>query len=342
MRLNRVTEGVLNASVAVASALGALVVVEGALRTAGPESDRYHVLIPGMEREFRPALGLMPGVSGWARYNVNSLGIRGPEFAPGGDEYRILAVGGSTTECLYLGESEVWTTLLQDRLAVATDGRPVVVGNVGRSGLTARDHVVEVKYLLPQLPHIDVVLVLVGVNDLTTTLRQGFRYERPPPITDPDAEELQIRRAFVRIPGKPHEAITSNLLGPDAPWYKRTATWRLRSSARQAWEIRRGSQLQDQGGLAYDTWRFHRASARTRIDSLPILDEALEEYETNLKAIVDLAEQRGTRVVFATQPTLWRPDLAPDEEARLWLGGWVTSSRRRETHTSLPVRSGRA
>ena len=41
----------------------------------------------------------------------------------------------------------------------------------------------------------------------------------------------------------------------------------------------------------------------------------------NLGAIIDAAERSDARVIFLTQPTLWRSGLSPAEQARLWMGG---------------------
>jgi hypothetical protein len=74
----------------------------------------YHLRTPYTIRTFRPDPDVMPGVSGSSHYRINSLGIRGDEPALGG-QYRTLCVGGSTTECLYLDDTETW--VLQERLS---------------------------------------------------------------------------------------------------------------------------------------------------------------------------------------------------------------------------------
>ena len=47
--------------------------------------------------------------------------------------YRILTLGGSSTECLVLDQTEAWPQLLQDRLN-ETNKYQVWVGNAGQSG----------------------------------------------------------------------------------------------------------------------------------------------------------------------------------------------------------------
>ena len=102
------------------------------------------------------------GVSPEGRFSTNSLGIRGPEFSPA-DTYRILCVGGSTTECLYLDDAKTWPAVL---MQILNDPEPGIwVGNVGRSGTTAPQHAL----LLSQLPEarqVDCWVVLCGINDM--------------------------------------------------------------------------------------------------------------------------------------------------------------------------------
>ena len=57
------------------------------------------------------------------------------------------------------------------------------------------------------------------------------------------------------------------------------------------------------------------------LDEPPDLTSALAEYEGNLNTIIDLVHAKDKRVVFMTQPALWRPDLEAEVERLLWLGG---------------------
>jgi hypothetical protein len=47
----------------------------------------------------------------------------------------------------------------------------------------------------------------------------------------------------------------------------------------------------------------------------------LTEYRENLTEIVDVAQRHGVRLVFVTQPTIWRSNLPEGMRALLWLGG---------------------
>ncbi len=310
-----------NTALATLAVLLALCTAEACLRWLYPPTTGYYVLVPGTDRTFEPSPTLMPGVEGTARYRVNEHGIRGRPFGPDGSEFRILALGGSTTECAYLDEDEVWTALLERRLGRSADHRRVWVGNIGRSGRTVRDHVVQLAYLVRQLPGIDVALVLAGANDLMYALARGDDYERPAPITDPEAQAAQLRRAFVFLPGSIHQPRSEYLLREDAPWYHATALWQLARRVRIAHVARTSLGRQDERGANITRRRGARVRG-ARIDRLPRrFDAMLAEYRSNLEALATTAAAHDIRLVLVTQPSLWRPDNSPAERARLWMGG---------------------
>jgi lysophospholipase L1-like esterase len=311
------------AAICLVLALGT-VSLEILLRVAVPPNKDFAIQIPHTRRFFHPAPGAMPGVEGISRYESNSRGLRGREFGPDDSEFRILAVGGSTTECLYLDQTEMWTHHLEQELGTTSDGRSVWVGNAGASGMTSRDHILHVKYLPKQYPRIDLITVLVGANDVTVALKQGNDFKPAPPLSDPQAEEEQIRRAFRVAPSTLNDPRTAFLLADDAAWYKTTAIWQVLKRARLATAgvLADESPLaQDSQGLAYVRWREHRRSTPTMLDTLPDLSAAIDEYQRNIHTIIDIAESQSIRIVFLTQPMLWKADITQAEEDLLWLGG---------------------
>ena len=94
----------------VASFVFALGLSETALRFVSPS--KYHVWPPGLGYTFRPSPEIMPGIEGDSRFSINDDGLRGYPLS-NGEAYRILAIGGSTTECLYLDDAEAWPYLWQ-------------------------------------------------------------------------------------------------------------------------------------------------------------------------------------------------------------------------------------
>ena len=87
------------------------------------------------------------------------------------------------------------------------------------------------------------------------------------------------------------------------------------------WLESRANLSLDEFGEAYRDWRLNRTQASRILDTLPDLTQALVVYGGYLEAIADLADEYGVRLVFVTQPTLWRADLTREEESMLWFGG---------------------
>ena len=299
--------------------LAGLAVVELALRTLSIAT-HYRVLRPNLHLTTHPQPPHIVGITGPSRYSTNELGMRArPWPREGRRVYRILAVGGSTTQDVYLDDTEAWTAVLEKELAGTPDAAEVWIGNVGKSGLSARDHAVQIPRLLTQHPGINAMLVLAGANDFLTTVSQGDAYRQPPAITEHSAQQQQTLRAFDVVPRRLVEQ--SELQG--LAWYRRTGIWQGLRLARANLLARRMAppRTQDSTGAIYSTWRAYRRAAPQLIDRLPDLNAALEEYERNLTSIIESAAAGKVRLVFLTQPMIWRPRMSPEEERRLWLGG---------------------
>ena len=79
--------------------------------------------------------------------------------------------------------------------------------------------------------------------------------------------------------------------------------------------------LEDDRGMSYVTWRQHRQRASEMRDQLPDLTSVLDEYARNLKIMIDIGREKSVRLIFLTQPTIWRADLPQDLDSLLWVGG---------------------
>jgi lysophospholipase L1-like esterase len=287
-------------ALALLSSLLALVLGEVVLRVFS--RDAFYVWPPHLHQELHPTPDVMPGVSGTSRFEINSIGMRGDELSKARD-FRILALGGSTTECLYLDQTEAWPHLLQERL-----GPRAWVGNAGRSGLHTRHYRLQAEKLLDQLPRMDAVIVLTGVNDLSVRLSQDTAW-KPADFTAPKALSGLMQEAFAIQPPR----------FMDGPFYNKTVLWQMAKSLGRT--LQSGGATQDALGRIYETWRRHRHEALRVRQRLPDLGPALAECGDNLRAIARSAALHHARIVFVTQPFLWRDDLPPDLQRLLWLGG---------------------
>lgn len=284
-----------------------LVAAELFARTQVPAHDDFYVWPPRTERVFRPRSDIMPGISGTSVFRINSIGLRGDE-PPADDAYRILTVGGSTTECLYLDQGEAWPQLVQELLVEAT-GTAAWVGNAGRSGHTTREHVLQVEHLVEQDPAPDLLILMAGVNDLGKRLSRGDDYD-PGAMRSPEFRKSLRRAAFSVVPNGPESHL---------PPHKQTALFRWLRDLKDS--VLPDPRTQQETGEVYLDWRRRRSEPAAVLDELPDLGPALQEFDENLSLCVRAATARGVRVLLLDQPYLWRADLEPELVALLWMGG---------------------
>lgn len=252
---------------------------------------------PHMPTRLTFAVGdAMPGISGTVEFSVNDLGLRGPAMSLDDAALKVLCVGGSTTECLYVTDKLSWPWLLENLLQQAT-GKKVYVGNAGKSGhLTPHHH-----YLLSHYrpaTDFDGVLLLCGYNDLNTLACAGSYEQRLPRV----AEEtlIEVGRA-------------------DHPGYQRLALFR--QALRLVEEKRVGVIAQDYRGDWYAREREtrRRALARQPLSARPArFERALASYRDNLERIVELCHDRGQTLMLMTQPTMYRKDLTEELQQLLY------------------------
>lgn len=272
--------------------VGAVLLAEGAARAFLPNL--------GDDRPRRPMQvvsqvgSAMPGVSGEVRFTVNQLGLRGPETNLAEEDFRLLVVGGSAAECLYLTDEKSWPWRLGALLSEQT-GRRIYAGNAAKSGHMAMHHA----YLLEhyrRARQFDLVLVMCGINDLGACLR-GMYEKRAAAVS---RETLAGWR-------------------DDGPYYRRSAVFQTASRLFDRSQLRMVAQ--DAGGEWYATERARRQAALVRHTfTQPPWDFslALERYRQDIEKIIAVCETRGQRLVFATQPTLYAKNLPPEVAALIW------------------------
>lgn len=122
-------------------------------------------LRPYKQLELHPNL---PGVSETVRHTANKWGMRGEDPPKAWDKaLTIITVGGSTTQCFYLDDAKTWPHLVQEDLRRGCPG--AWVGNAGLDGHSTHGHVLLMDRVLSKL-HPDIVIFLVGVNDLALSI----------------------------------------------------------------------------------------------------------------------------------------------------------------------------
>src|SRR5262249_39166560 len=187
-----------------------VVVAEFVLRAWFPVPTRHYVWPPNLRVDFAPTDAATPGVTGRGRFRTNSLGLRSDEPVP--DARRIVYVfRGRTAADLYLDQDEAWVALVQQGLNRVPGQPRTWVGNLARPSLASGHNLVHFDQLLPELPRADLLVNLVGVNDLQLALKSSY--------LDAATPETELAWAFALRP-------------PDRGIWNRLATVR---AARLAW-----------------------------------------------------------------------------------------------------------
>ena len=149
------------------------------LRLAAPCAC-FHLRPPHAVFELRPDPRDYVQVSSIARSTHNAEGLRGPEMPPLDEARRVICLGGSTTECLFLDDADTWTSQLMGQLNAAGRGR-YWVGSAGHCDYASGHHL---RFLdaSPLVEHTVAVVVLVGIDDLMRHLMRLDAGETAPPF----------------------------------------------------------------------------------------------------------------------------------------------------------------
>ncbi len=132
----------------------------------------FHRRAPHMCRDMHPLPAILPGINGASRYTTNSEGLRGSELPNDPGVVRILCIGGSTTECLYLDDQETWPHLLMESLNAGQSAPTYWCGSAGISGFTTQEHL-RLVHNCGFLSRFDCVVFLVGINDFMLALQKA-------------------------------------------------------------------------------------------------------------------------------------------------------------------------
>lgn len=297
--------------IAVYSVIFSVAVIELLLQMLPEDKVKPALWPPAQQALLEPDPKLMPGVYGGSMFTGNRAGVRGPELDNRDGVYKILTVGGSTTESLYLDDSEEWPHLIMERLNTAQEGVKVWVGNAGQSGRNAVDHL-ELMVRLPIVLDADLLIFLVGLNDLQSSL--AFAGETTQEILEINAAEFG--RQVLRGGGYPR---------PDFPVFKRLKLFdRMKASSAGLVNVLTPTWISERVGVGPGRYIEQRRQMRADAPTVPLPDLklGLEEYNLRILRIVQKCQASNIRCLFLTQPSMWRPDLNINEKRLLWFG-WI-------------------
>jgi hypothetical protein len=248
-----------------------------------------------------------PGVPMTATVSVNEFGLRGPSLSHDGRVYKIITVGGSTTECSALDDSQEWPHLLMQMMNDVQKEHSVWVANAGVARLTTVDHISCLRRL-PILSQADMLIFLIGGLDLQATLDFGGA---------PTQEALEYRAKRMAD----HSGIGFT---PEEGFFRRSYLFGLAQVALNNGLGGLDSSLKRlSGSMDTDSEAQLTVTDRRRpLVPLPDLRIGLQEYAQRIRALEHECHARNLRCAFMTQPSMWRADLPTAEQGLLWMG-WV-------------------
>lgn len=263
----------------------------------------------------------LPGLSPSVTYERNELGLRSlslntPEKPAG--TFRILCLGASTTDQPTQNTADTWSgqleTIMNERFA--SKNLRVEVGAYGRGGDKILHRFIwaiqNIRVLKP-----DLVILLEGINDMCFNGGQTYVYPG-------FQKQLNI---YANRSDKWDNFFMENYMGQD-----QTALLALRrysQIARRFVNLRRNLQLRSarQSGLVKEWHSAAMPTLRKEYLAYPFretpvrLMDPLREFGDGMAAMTGALKVDEIPVIVMSQPALWKPEMPPEEMARLWF--WV-------------------
>jgi len=270
----------------------------------------WHLFKPNMVEKFYIYPDITPGIPGGiVSFETNSEGIRARErdLSRWESTQSILALGASTTECLYLGQWNDWPALLETKLR--RTGLDVWVGNAGKSGYSTAKIAGVAKDYIPRLKPKYIVL-LTGFNEGIT----------PDQHINSLKTQIEISKTKQVI-----DKLFNIIQRPAIVWLIQTSLF--------------NRQVPSPHDIIFTGSNKCYIEPRERLKNFATLnppwdrnwqDLDLTDFEKNINEILVLAKKTNAKLILCTQPSMYREDLSQQEKDLLWLMGNYTVRSKRE------------
>jgi lysophospholipase L1-like esterase len=205
-------------------------------------------------------------------YKRNSIGLRGEEPpVPFSGALSIVAIGGSTTECMFISEGKTWEDVLAQKLRM--NFPEAWVNNAGFSGHSTFAHIVLLRdYVVALKPRI--CLFMVGANDLgRTDLRAND-------------EEFSLTKQKWLLTLARRSKLANAILSV----YRNHLAKEKSVADNYAFSLMKNVPLQ-----------LDDSTIQKAVDAESLL---VNEYGSRLKKLIQLCRQNNIEPVFITQPSL--------------------------------------
>ena len=196
--------------------------------------------------------------------------------------FRIFAIGGSTTEEIFVDDKETWTSLLEIGLNNSQD-ETIEVVNTGVSGLRATHHLATM--LETEQYHPDAYIFLMGVNDWNKHILDNYR-------------------SAISIP-------SMNLV--EALVWKGLRVAKEFSNALILGEV---SEVSEEYGDYYSRQNNSLEKDDVRVFKPTFIDP---HYESVINNIATRCNEKAYLCFFLSQPSAYSMQLTADLKKRLWM-----------------------
>jgi len=247
----------------------------------------YKTLPPNFLKRFVVRGNVMPNFDGINTVSTDEMGYRsvGDIDYYNDDNFRIYAIGGSTTEEIYVDDNETWTSLLQVSLNNSQNENFEVI-NTGVSGLRARHHLATMLFTANYYP--DAYIFLMGVNDWNSHIKA---------VVGDDASELSSR-------------LSATLLWQGLSFAKRLFNSLLYDSS------------EGENGVSeeYGVYYSQQNNSLEKNDVREFLPNDIHpNYESYVRQIATRCNENSYLCIFVSQPSAYSTQLTNDLKERLWM-----------------------
>lgn len=277
-----------------------VLVAEFALRLFVPANiDRQSIALPVKQD--------LPGLQPEILYERDASGLRGlslnPNYKPAG-AVRIICAGASTTDQPTQDTASTWCGMLQLKLTELFLDRGVGIetATLAQGGWRVPDLIARMNDQVAMLQP-DIVIVLMGINDLSFNGGPGYRYTG-----------LSDRLAVI---GHRDSALKSGFWGRCGTFSNLCQRVNLLRRMFHDWRLRRAGQVLEWHTQnlpvvrrEYQQYRYVEAPKRE--------PDPLREFEDGMEHLLELLHRHGTDAIILGQPVLWKENMSEEEGSALW------------------------
>lgn len=283
--------------------LVALMLGETFLRIYNPFEFRargYSIgLVKGVQYK-RINSGNIPGIDNEVVMTKNSLGFRGEEPPLDlGNYYKILIVGGSTSECISISDGKTWSDVLDSQIKERYEN--IWINNAGIMGHSTFAHLVLLRDHLLQLDP-DMLIFYIGVNDMSKEVAGEM---------DQSVKDIGMLAGLVSLNSQTHTIVQflsdkSELFNVGFNLYRYYQAYKKGLVRLDAGQIQQWPGIRDQRFLSAPV-----SDEQRRLILNVHLEKYIPGYRQRVQQMIRVSRENDITPVLVTQPILYGCTVDP-------------------------------